>query len=331
MLKQQRKYFGAFLLLLFSANVWSQESTLQCSNGAFLDSYFLIEVEDIAGVSTFFQQIPAQFFTENDELFAITVGSKDRVETYFDDTSSTLLKNDQELILNLHTNLPVYRLDREHVDLNSSAPGSIRNDIFEVKNYNKKVTALDKHELFGRVKRNQRPLLIDKLKVFVNDPVVDIEKRLQVEHEEVVQLYSHYGEGYGEITWDKFYVSNFGLSKTYSLFKLQIYSDLSSQLSQSENKYLNQYFCNTYAEFINRFPHIPVYHQFGYNHYHFLAELLFPLKSFFEKYPALFSLGQIVILIMVGFLFMYLFIGRYTKGQHFRQVVVNKYQKRDEN
>lgn len=330
MLKQQQKYFGAFLLLLFSAYVWSQEGTQQCSNGVFFDSYFLIEVEDIASVSAFFQQIPAQLSSENDELFAVTVGSKDRVETYFDDTHSTLLKNDQELILNLHTNLPVYRLEREHVDLNNRIPGRLKNDIFEVKNYNKKVTALDKHELFGRVKRNQRPLLIEKLKVFINDPVVDIEKKLQVEHEEVVQLYSHYGEGYGEITWDKFYVSNFGLSKTYSLFKFQLYSDLSSQLSPSESKYLNQYFCNTYAEFINSFPHIPVYYQFGYKSYHFLAESLFPLKSFFEKYPALFSLGQIVILILVGFLFMTLFIGRYTKGQHYRHVVVNKVEKRDE-
>ena len=109
---------------------------------------------------------------------------------------------------------------------------------------------------------------------------------------------------------DKFHIDNFGLPNTSALIKFEMYNDVDIRLTEKEKKDLNFAFCRANEGFQKQFPEMVPKSGFGYADYHQLASEMLPSRVFFKKYPILFQLGQIAILCFIGFLVLYLFIGR---------------------
>ncbi len=319
--------FIIFSVVLFGTTMADEKTYSRCDGKVFVNSTYFISVNHIELTSKFFSQIPSTFFKNNDELFVVSRGEKSRVENYFDDSELSLLKNNLELINTLDINLPVYRAGREQVILKNNTTDSIYT--FETRQYMKKATPLDKHILFGSIKRNQRLSLIDMLNV-VTGSVENFDVNLQIQHKEVVQLYRHFGIEYGAITLDRFQISNFGIPNTFTLLKFEIFFDLINDLEVNERKYLVKSFCQTTTEFGNTFPEIPVSHQYGYQNYYQLATKLLPNRSLLKKYPILYQIGQIFVLTIIGFLFIYLLVGRYKKNNSYRKINTGRYDRKDD-
>ena len=309
--------------VIFCSSVWaSEDANAKCGRDGFNNVAYLIDVDYISSVSAFFNQIPETYFGSSSNLLVISRGTKSRLETYFDDNDLSLLENNRELLISVEENLPSYRVGREQVVFRDNNLDST--DFFEVRRYKKKATPLDKHELFGRVKRKQRQVLIDKLQVTSQSTVEEFGVKLQVRHQEIVQLYRHFGIAYGAITLDQFNISNFGIANTFSLLKFELYLDETRKLEENERIYLINSFCEANSNFKSKFEDIPPYSSFGYRVYYQLALGLLPSRSLFKKYPLLYEVGQIFVLVIIGFLIVYLFIGRYTKRQNYRKVMTRK-------
>ena len=246
------------------------------------------------------------------------MGHRYRLETYFDFGGLDLLKKNIELVFSVNENLPEYRLDREKIFYrDNKIPSGV--SVYEVKRYNKKVSPLDKHPLFGKIKRKERPNLIKALD-YVSDEIPEgVVKKLSVDHEEIVYLIRHFGVETGAVTLDKFHISNFGIPNTSMLFKIEIYSDAEKKLTPYEKDQLNKFLCHIDFEFRKYLPHILGSSWFGYADYTKMANKMLPGRALFQQYPLLFYIGQILILSMVGFLFLYLIIGRYSRPAVFKR------------
>lgn len=330
-LRNKLYYLIALLYALISPNAGaSQVGNTLCEKEDFKSTYYYIEVEAISDVSDFFKKIPANYFNRNDELFVINNGQRNRVETYFDDNNLSILKHGRELLIAVDKNLPNYRVGKEQIIFKDNSVNPNYASVFEVKNYNKKATPLDKHALFGRVKRKERKLLVKNVKPLIITPIEEIAVKIKVEHQEIVQLYRHFGLSYGAITLNKLHISNYGLPNTYSMLRFELYSDQVAQLHEQERKYLNKAFCNANSDFNERFPLIARSLRPGYASYHKLAERQFPSRALFKKYPLLFEIGQIVVLIFIGFLLLYLVLGRYTKRQNYKSLTKKGYKDNNE-
>ncbi len=313
----------ALVYLSIFNNVWARDiNNAECDRGEFSNVVYFLDVNSIALVSKFFHQIPSAYFVRDDTLFEVSKGIKPRTEIYFDDNDFSLLKKKHELFVTEDINLPIYRTGREQVIFKDNNSGNFES--FETKSYKKKVTPLDKHKLFGRIKRKQRQLLIDKLGAISTTTAEEFSTNFQVQHHEVVQFYRHYGVTYGTITLDQFDIADFGIPNTFSLLRFELYLDKMNQLQEKERTYLLEAFCNARSGFNSRFIDIPAALKFGYSEYHQLALDLLPSRSFFKKYPMLYQLGQIFILLIIGFLFIFLLVGRYRSRHSSREVTINQ-------
>ena len=299
-------------LLVASGSSVAEYGEFPCNGLKSSNAYYLLGIADIEEVSRYFQTLSESHFKEI-ESFSAIVGQRDRLVTFYDTKDLGLLNQGIELLHVVDKKLPAYREDRESIyyrDDNDSITDIKR---FEVKRYNKKVAPLDKHPLFGRVKRNQRENLADSISQRINAAPETISPYLKVEHQEVVYLVSHYGSPYAEITLDKFHIINFGVPNTSTLIRYEIYPNSEFELTKRELDDLNAVFCSAQKEFTRRFPEIKPMSWFGYADYQRLATEILPSRVFFQRYPILFQLGQIAVLSFCGFLMIYLILGRYHK------------------
>ena len=310
-----------FVILAFSSG-YSPSSRASDTNNAFCESsefssrYFLLEANDVGLVSTFFGSFFEQYFQDFDPFLSKS-GERSRIERYFDSRDLDLHENDAELVLIVDKNLPSYRAGRERIVFRDEING-VKFE-FEVKKYNKKISAFDKHALFGKVRRKDRQMLIDKLKSIGLSSVNQVDETLQVNHEELVVLFSHFGTHLAEISLDKFHISNFGLPNTYTLLKFEIFKEKLSGLKANEKKQLNSAFCDLVNDFQHKFSSLKPVGSFGYEQYTDLANKLLPSRSFYQRYPVAFEFGQIFVLVLIGFLILYLFLGRYSQGVSYRE------------
>jgi len=288
-----------------------------CGDKKFLSSYFLVEASDVGAVSLFFQQLYENYFEEKTSYTGV-VGRRKRVEKYFDVRDFPVLADEKELLLVTDENLPTYRVGRETVIFrdNGITPAKVR--LFEVKRYNKKTTPLDKHLLFGRVKRKERPDLLKELSGIGQYPSDSFIENLHVNHEEVVYLVRHFGVPVAAVTLDKFHIANYGLPNTSTQIKFERFSGAESHLTVQELNELDDLFCNAINDFHKQFPGLRRLNWIGYKDYQQIANGLLPTRTYFRNNPLLFTLGQIVILSFIGFIILYLFIGRHSLRDNYR-------------
>lgn len=129
-----------------------------------------------------------------------------------------------------------------------------------------------------------------------------------------------YGVSYGAITLSRISISDFNVPNTSLLFKIEKNHDIEDNLTEGERKYLGAYLCQIKERFEEQFPHIQSSLWFGYTDYHQLAIANLPSRALFRKYPEIFTIGQIIILSFVGFLFIYLILGRYSKRDSYSKI-----------
>jgi hypothetical protein len=280
--------------------------------------YYQVGVADVEAVSLYYNKLSEDHFSEIDSFTAIK-GKRERIETFYDTRELSYLQNEIELFHMVNTKLPLYREDREHVVYNNNSELNPLLKHYEVKRYNKSNTALDKHPLFGRVKRKERPDLLAVLSVQNKIAPVEIAPKLKVEHQEVVYLVTHYGNPYAEITMDQFHIVNFGVPNTNTLLKYHVYPNHLDELNKQERDTLYNAFCSARRGFEERFPYLTPLSRFGYTEYTAMATAMLPGRVYFQRHLWLFKLGQVFVLIFCSFLVIYLILGRYQKQNIYNQ------------
>lgn len=324
------KFIFIFTAILFySAQLLSNEiSADECGTNSFSSRYYLLDISNVSGVSAFFKEMEAEYFNEIRQISGITgiIGKRQRIETYFDFNDLRLLKYGKELLITEDEHLPDYRSGRKWITYrdNSRQPPLIQR--FEFKRYNKKISPLDKHPLLGSIKRRERSILTDELdKMGVDFIPAYLKKNFEVFHDEVVYLISHFGEPYASISLDQFHISSYGIPNTSTLLKIEKFYDNSDDLASSEKAALEKTLCRLNSNIRNSLPSHFSRDWFGYVEYNTIIKKLIPTRDLFQKYPLLFTLGQILILLIIGFLFLYLLIGRYEKRASYRFIKLAKY------
>ena len=265
----------------------------------------MINKKDFIDVTDFFLLNNLQFHFEKIDFLSL-LGQRDRITIFYDFDSLALHKANKELVHTLDNNLPDYRIEKEQISYRDklSTPEIIQK--FEVKKYNKKTSPLDKHPFFSRVKRKDRSILIDHLSTVSTDSAESISESLQIESIEKVRLISLFGTPHAAVTLSQFTISNIGVPNTSMLLKIEIFNDEKNNLKKHEKEYLNNLFCHIDETFRNRFPHVKPYSWFGYIDYNKLATNYQPSRELFRQSPEIYSIGQIICLTFIGFLF-YLF------------------------
>lgn len=314
----------SFVLSLFSHQLLASENSIgHCNNDNYSNRYYLINVKDVANASFFFNSL-AKNYLGSMEGFSGQTGKRQRVETFFDYPDLRVLKNKMSLSLTVDENLPEYRSERKWISYrdNNSDPPKIQE--FEVRKYNKKFSVLDKHPLFGILKRSERPLLQAELEKIGDFEPNSLHKNLAVSHDEFVFLIVFYGKPQASIVLDTFHISAFGMPNTFNSFRIEKSSKQSKELNEAEQQVLNSSLCNIVEGFEKAIPSLNPQQDLGYAEYTSLAKQLVPTRDLFIQYPLLFKMAQVIILVLIGFMILYLFVNRYQKKNNYRIVVVQK-------
>ena len=309
----------ACAIMTASANASADDgSPTSCENKGFDNIYYLIDKNDFYSASIFYQKIDViDSKTETD--FESLIGERERFTIYYDFDDMDILKADKELVYILDKDLLDFFPEREQIIYIDNQIIPVNINKFEVKKYNKKISPLDKHPLFSRVKRKQRSILIDLLADISKSPPESISESIKIELSENVHFVTLYGTNIGAITLSRFTISNYGVPNTSLLLKIENFYNRQDDLIEHEREYLNAFFCQIAERFEMQFPQIESSSWFGYRDYNQIALENLPSRAFFRKYPEIFSIGQIITLILIGFLFIYLVLGRYSKSDSYRK------------
>jgi len=310
----------ACTVIITATSALAEDDPLKsCDNQDFDSAYYLFDKNDIVDVTDFFYQIVLLFSPEKTN-FLISNGQWDRITTFYDFDDFELHNADKELVHILDNNLPDYRVEKEQISYidKQTTPENVKR--FEVKNYNRKISLLDKHPFFSRIKRKERSILIDQLSTISKDSPELISESLKIKSIEEVILITLFGIPHAAITLGNFTISNIGVPNTSLLLKIEIFHDTQVKLKKQEKRYLHSLFCRIDKNFHRRFPHIESYSWFGYVEYNKLATNFQPSRELFRQYPEIYSIGQIICLSFIGFLLIYLISGRYSKQASYRKV-----------
>ncbi|MCU7929233.1 MAG: hypothetical protein KZQ90_00390 [Candidatus Thiodiazotropha sp. (ex Codakia rugifera)] len=306
-------YFKKQIILIFAltlcGDVYSASINEECGLTSHSSVFYKMEVKDVEEVSRYFQGFSENYF-KGVESFSGIVGRRHRVETFFDTGDLQLLNNNLELSHIVDKNLPFYKEERENVFFRSGYDSHQANYRFDVKRYNKRINSLDKHPLYGRVKRKDRGMLTELIRKNVDITPETLVPNLKIDHREVVFLVTHFGKAYAEMTLDNYNIDSFGVANTSMLLKFILYPQNQDDLTIRERNELNGIFCKALYDFRNRFPNSEQLSWFGYAGYQDEAEKLLPDRLIYKKYPLLFQVGQIGILSSIGFLIIYIIVGR---------------------
>jgi hypothetical protein len=290
-----------------------------CKNKEFQNTYYhLLNNNDIAAASFFFHQVPV--LTPNEEFrFLGLIKQWDKSITYYDYDNLQLLNANKALAHVIENHLPKY-VQRETIKFIEQPTQPDSSTDYDVKYYNKKLTLLDKHPLFGKVKRKDRPVLINKLYAINKAKPESISESLKVDSIEKVKLITYFGTPYAAITLSRLTVTDYAIPNISYLLKFEIFYSNLNKSTVDEKNALNNFLCILDKQFQSQLPHIQSSSWFGYTQYYKFAETVLPSRTFFRRFPELYSWGQIFSLVLLGFLFIYLVLGKYSKRANYRKV-----------
>ena len=316
-----RTVFPVILYASFISVSNASENSIQdrCQNRIFNNTYYLIDNVYADHTSVFLQNI-LKSNIDQEVNFIGFVGVKDRVTTYYDFDDMELLKSNKELVHILDIDLPQYHPGKQIISyINNEFKPSVINN-YEVKNYKKTISPMDKHPLFGRIKRKERTSLINSLYPVSRNSPETITESLVMNSKEKVHLVTLYGIPYGSVTLSQFTITNYGVPNTSLLLKIEKNNSSHNQLTIYEKERLNLYLCSMSEQFHRQIPDIKASGQFGYAEYNKIATRNLPTRSLFRKYNLVFTIGQIISLGLTGFLIIWLFLGRYSKSNSYRKL-----------
>ena len=304
------------------------QTATSCSENQLFNSYYFIPKQDIQSVAAFYNSTFPLLFNGMASLYTFN-GRRNRAVTYFDSQDLTLLENQKELLISLDIDFPAYRLEKEQILLIDSSVTPVKSTKYESKSYNKKASSLDKHPLLGKVKRKERQALIGSIGDGHSIQPEQIISVLTVDHEEVVVLLELFDSLQAAITLDNFSISNLGIPNAYYLLKMEFFQAGPPHLTSDERMMVDQAFCESRTEFEKSFPNIKRRAWFGYRDYHQLANLTSPGRSYFKRFPIVFTAGHIATLLLLGALVLFLPFRKYNKPTAYR--IVSKYPRPHDN
>jgi len=305
---------------LISASNASEHSIQdRCQKRIFSNTYYLVDNKSAYGASIFLLNILKSDIYQKANFIGFE-GVRDRVSTYYDFDDLELLNSNKELVHIIDTGLPQYHPGKQIISYinNKVKPAVINN--YAVKNYKKTISPMDKHPLFGRIKRKERTSLINSLYPVSRNSPETITESLVMNSKEKVHLVTLYGIPYGSVTLSQFTITNYGVPNTSLLLKIEKNNSSHNQLTIYEKERLNLYLCSMSEQFHQQIPDIKASGQFGYAEYNKIATRNLPTRSLFRKYNLVFTIGQIISLGLTGFLIIWLFLGRYSKSNSYRKL-----------
>mgnify|MGYP006935335699 CR=1 FL=1 len=306
------------------------DTSTQCKGDGFINVYYELTHFDIQSVYGHIDSVEERELQTDKAIFFKLNGERKRTEIFYDDMDLVFLKNNVELVFIENKGLPYYRKGRESIKF---IDRSVQHEDvhFEVKKYNKKTSPLDKHVFFSKVRRKDRPLLLNKIEAISDLPIQDIQQAIKVEHHEKVSLYRLYGNSFAEVTLDNFSITNFGLPNNKTLLKIEIYDDTRNLLTESEKQQLEDKFCHINVALNTKFTSLIPLSYYGYSDYIQSADTQFPGRLFFKRYPEVFHIGQALLLSSIGFLFIYLLFKNYSQRTDARVFITRSEKSRNEN
>ena len=237
------KFVGHHLLsialLFFCCTVNAAGKNTECTPNEFNNAFYKIELGDVAAVSLFFRNLPEKYF-QNTQNFSNKPGRNYGFTQFYDFDSLSLLDSGASIALQVNENFPNYRKDKKSAHLKSITRPEI-NRKFEVRDYNRRTNAIDRHELFRQIRRKDRNSLIETLKGIDNQPALLIKQKLTVQHDDIVYLTTHFGKKYGAVTLSSIQVENFGVPNTHTILKIELFQKNNNQLSAEGEKRIARY------------------------------------------------------------------------------------------
>ena len=302
---------------LISASNASEHSIQdRCQKRIFSNTYYLVDNKSAYGASIFLLNILKSDIYQKANFIGFE-GVRDRVSTYYDFDDMELLNSNKELVHIIDTGLPQYHPGKQTISyINNEFKPPVIND-YAVRNYKKTISPMDKHPLFKHIKRKERALLINSLHPVSKNSPETITESLLINSKEKVHLVTLYGIPYGSVTLSQFAITNYGVPNTSLLLKIEKNNRLLNRLNTYEKERLNLYLCSVNEQFHQQLPDIKVSGQFGYTEYNKIATRNLPTRSLFRKYSLVFTIGQIVSLGLIGFLIIWLLLGRFSKSNSY--------------
>lgn len=307
-----------FIFFVLIPPVEARQQVENCKLHDFSNVYYLMDSADIASVAVFFNA--AIDIAPEGENTSLTrqIGNRYRVFQYFDTPEKQLLANEKELVLIEDKNLPDYRENKKVIRYREIINSNPNFKYFKAKKYNKKNTLMDKHPLFGEVRRKDRLSLLSSIGL-PESHVSKLRKTVEVYKNETAYIIQHYGVVKAEIALEEFHISNYGLPNTFSLLKFE-FDDSSDDLNSLESQQIKGVLCKIKNIFNQQYPEIKGVSWVGYKTYFELSYRLFPLRGWVEQNLLYYRLIQAIVLGVIGSLFLYLCLGRYKKSTTYKVI-----------
>lgn len=293
-----------------------------CDGETFHNTYYLLNSGDIPLASDLVLK-DTILKPDTDKGLKSNSGKRELITTFYDFNELEILDGKKELKHILNKNLPAYRKEKEQIIYSDFSSTQIDVNAFEVKYYNKKLSVFDKHPLLSLIKRKERPILFNLLSDISQNDISSISESIMVHSIEKVNFIMLYDVKYAAITLSQFTISSFGVANTSFLLKIELLSNQTKNLLREEKEDLYNFLCKTNIVAQTYFPDAEPLSRFAYPEYFKLAENILPSRLLFRQYPILFSIGQIICLSLIGFLFIYLILGRFSKRINYRQITKN--------
>lgn len=308
------------VLLIVSMSISAQNKTEEyfskCFSKSSVDYSRILGSSNLESVVTNFDNISNLYFGKLNG-FSYQLGIARGQRYFYDDKEFSLLNNDMEITRELYLNLPEYRDSREVIHFRSLANPE-NNYKFMVRKYQTKRQELDAHELFGMIKRSEREKLISSLSLNKSVNLATLQSVMSTTFEERVLLISKYGSPVATISMEQFSIFNFGIPNSHLRVKIAEKGFFKTLLAE-ERSGLKHALCLAQIDF-EKATNSQFNETLDYSIFNELATSDFPLRLWFLKNPLLFNLFQALVLIFIGFLFIYLVLKRGSTNKSTRAI-----------
>lgn len=302
----------AVLFLLVAMCTVHSSHALECEDGSGINQSYIFSVGEFVSVARFVIQMPPVYF-KGMQYFSGESGRRVREQIFYDDDELNLLESSQGLSHIIKSNLQDYRQDKEVAVYSDGTISPSSEKLFSLTRYNKKLSSLDKHPLFQRVKRKERAELLERIKSNGVQRAVELIPSLRIEHDELVYLITRYGQTFVEVKLDKFQLDNFGLGRSHLVLSIDADQGQYGSLTDDERIEISSRICRLHEDIQGLFTNAEQRSEIGYQFFSQIADQENPARRVFIKYPIIFKMGQVGLLSLIGFLLLYLLLGHYRK------------------
>jgi len=323
------RYFGSLLILFSSQFIGITNSVNASSDSSSPEQCFLhrnnnilyqVKLDDVLEVNQFIgEELSGKLKQIPDSNFKFISGVRNKEEIYYDTKDEILYQTDRSLSHSVTSTLPKYNSERERIFLGQIGDGEFIKEAFEVRRYATKSQRFDKHPIIGKIKRNERQIVFEKLGLD-DAQLSELSENIRVVHDQYVFIVSLYGTPVLELALTGLYSSSYGISTNRILLGMEILPTTIGYLQDGEKYYLNELACSMDSTVNSKLDLIPFSEDITYGHLISDLNEKFSYRHKFRKYPLLIKVSQAIFLTFFGFLFLYLLLGRYVRDSSVRTI-----------